>query len=66
MALLMCLLVGVASATETVVDTRSPVADDKNPGTRDLLFRTIQRTTDVPPLISETRAPHKPPALFHA
>ncbi|MEO2004741.1 MAG: right-handed parallel beta-helix repeat-containing protein, partial [Candidatus Poribacteria bacterium] len=46
-ALLMCLIVGVASATETVVDTRSPVADDRNPGTRDLPFRTIQHAADV-------------------
>lgn len=46
-ALLMCLAVGGASATEYVVDARPEMADDENPGTRDRPFRTIQHAADV-------------------
>ena len=47
LALFMCLAVGTASATEYVVDARSEIADDENPGTGERPFRTIQHASDI-------------------
>ncbi|MBT3269326.1 DUF1565 domain-containing protein [Candidatus Poribacteria bacterium] len=47
LALVMCLAVGTASATEYVVDARAEIADDENPGTSERPFRTIQHAAEV-------------------